>query len=312
MADLTKEGLVNYLVVLDKQGRQFMHVEESGWGEIIIPAPAENPEKTIEGMRIALFCSWEFGFLVLETLKEYEKHYPERINLVGLATDNPLNSDARISMKKRIWKFFDRPEHVIMETYIIESGLNHGIPVFTGEIKTQSFHDILLGWNPDVILVCVFGQIIDSFIINFPAYGIYNIHPSDLTLHLGAGPAPYEDLVQRKAKTTVWSVHQVSEEVDSGTVIGQSPPVNVVKSDGELPTNCLIVYDKLAEPLSHLVCRLTDELVKRFGQGKTGSIEYLDFSRIFSDEIKKKIMEPIINDTPSDTFPLPDPSALLK
>jgi hypothetical protein len=309
MPDITKEELVNYLVVLDKQGRRFIANEDSRWGELILPAIQENLQKTEDGIRIALFCSWEFGFLVLETLKEYEQRYSKRINLVGLATDNPLNSDSRISMKKRIWKFYDRPEHVIMETYMIESGLNHGIPVYTGEIKTRSFHDIILGWKPDVILVCVFGQVIDSFIINLPTYGIYNFHPSDLSVQHGAGPAPYDDLVQRDAKTTVWSVHQVSEEIDCGKVIGKSPPVNIRNTVGELPKSCLTVYDKLTEPLCHLVCRLTDELVTRFEKGIIGPLGHLDFNALISDATKKKLLEPISNDLPAEIFPLPDPTA---
>jgi len=203
MTDLRKEKPVNYLVEHDKPGRRIETFRDCHWGELILPAAGENPEKTAEGMRIALFCSWEFGYLVLQTLKEFEHRFPSRLNLVGLVTDNPVNHDARISMKKRIWRFFNRPKQVAMETHIIEQGLSHGLPLFPGEVKTESFHATLAGWRPDVILMCVFGQLVDADILSMPPYGMYNFHPSDLTLHMGAGPSPYDDLVNHDAATTV-------------------------------------------------------------------------------------------------------------
>jgi len=107
MTNLENEKLVNYLVVHDKPGRQFITEENTRWGGLLQPAPSENPDKTNDGLRIVLFGSWEFGYLVLETFKEYERRFPGKINLVGLVTDNPLNPDAKISLKKRIWNFIN-------------------------------------------------------------------------------------------------------------------------------------------------------------------------------------------------------------
>ena len=298
MRTLDNEKLVNYLVVLDRPGRQFNTEEDNRWGGLIQPAPSENPNKTNEGLRIVLFGSWEFGYLVLETLKEYERRFPGKVNLVGLVTDNPLNPDAKISLKKRVWQFIDLPFRFFDETFIIESGLSHGIPVYTGEIKIESFYRLMEQWAPDVILVCVFGQIINSFIINLPPYGIYNFHPSDLTKNQGAGPAPYEDLVTRNAGSTVWSVHHVSEEVDGGHVVGQSPPVNVRNAKGILPGNSLVVYHKLAEALTPLTFFLAEELSRRFEMNQPGPIDHIDFNSQISDEVKQKLMQPIIRDNP--------------
>jgi hypothetical protein len=243
---------------------------------------------------------------VLETLKEFENKYPKKINLVGLVTDDPLNPDAKISVKKRIWNLLDMPHRVIDETFIIGSGLKHGVPVYIGEVKVDSFHDILKEWNPDVILVCVFGQIIDSFTINLPRYGIYNFHPSDLSLHQGAGPAPYDDLVNRRAETDVWSVHYVSEEVDGGKVVGKSPPVRVLDEKGELPADPIVVYHKLAEVLSPLAINLMKELVQKFEINKPGRIEQIDFDSLIPENIKNKIMQPVTIDPWSDVLEIPD------
>jgi hypothetical protein len=305
MSNPENEKLIEYLVVMNKPGRRFSIKDDSRWGGLLEPGTMENPDKTGEGLRVALFASWDFGYLVLETLKEFEKDQPGRLNLVGLVTDNPLNPDAKISLKKRVWNLLEMPYRVIDETYIIESGLSHGIPVYTGEIKVPSFQSLLKQWNPDAILVCVFGQVIDSFIINLAPFGIYNFHPSDLSNHQGAGPAPYDDLVKYDLKTTVWSVHQVSEEIDGGAVMGNSPAINVRNEKGELPADPLKVYRKLAEALSPLTYFLIDELVKKHEQGKPERISSIDFSSLLPEAIAKKLMNPVTGNQPADALCLP-------
>ncbi|MCX6258158.1 MAG: formyltransferase family protein [Bacteroidia bacterium] len=302
---MENEGIINYLVVFNKPGRKYTKEIDTRWGGLIEPAKSEDPVKTDAGLRVVLFASWDFGYIVLKTLKEFENKYPGQLNIVGLVTDDPLSPNAKISLKKRVWSLLDMPYRVIDETFIIESGLSHGIPVYTGEVKVNSFHDILKKWNPDVILVCVFGQIIDSFTLKFPGYGIYNFHPSDLSLHQGIGPAPYEDLAIRKAKTAVWSVHQVIEEVDGGLVIGKSPPVCVLDLKGELPHDPLIVYHKLAEVLSPMVFFMMTELSGKFELKIPGKLEYINFENLIPDKIKTKIMLPATHDLWSDVLNIP-------
>jgi hypothetical protein len=296
LTNLENEKIVNYLVVLNKPGRRFTAAKDTRWGGLIEPDPAENPGKTDDGLRVVLFASWDFGYLVLETLKEFEKKYPGQLNLVGLVTDDPLNPDAKISLKKRVWNLLDLPYRVLDETFIIESGLSHGIPVYIGEVKINSFHSFMKKWNPDVILVCVFGQILDSFTINLPRYGIYNFHPSDLTKHQGAGPSPYDDLAERHAGTTLWSIHHVSEEVDCGQVVGQSPSVNVLDEIGELPKDPLVVYHKLGEALSPMAFFLVKELVRKFELNLPGRVDHINFDSLIPDKIKNRIMQPVKRD----------------
>ena len=311
MTDSENEKLIHYLVVLDKPGRRAERADGARWGEVILPAPSEVRDKKGDGLKILLMGSWQFGYIVLETLKNYERRFPERLNLVGFVTDHPLNPDAKISVKKRIWGKLELPLRVIDETTIIESALCHGVPVYTGEVKTDAFYQLMKQWHPDAIVVCVFGQVINSTIIDFPAYGIYNFHPSDLTRQYGAGPAPYEDLAARRAETTLWSVHHVSEEIDAGQVVGQSPPVKVLNADGLLPGDPLIVYNKIGEALSPLAFFLTDELCRRFEARKTGKIDHIDFPPLFSDEIKSRLLQPVVRNEPEDILLFPDRSLIV-
>ncbi len=306
MNNLENEKIVNYLVICNKAGRKFTSEPDNRWGGLMEPDPTENPDKTDAGLRVVLFASWDFGYLVLETLKEFEKEFPGQLNLVGLVTDNPLNPDAKISLKKRVWSLLNQPSRVIDETFVIESALSDGIPVYSGEVKVESFHRIIEKWNPEAILVCVFGQIIDSFTINFPRYGIYNFHPSDLSKHLGAGPSPYTDLAQRHAGTTVWSVHHLTGEVDGGEVVGKSPPVNVLDAKGVLPENPLVVYNKLAEALSPLAFFLVKEFERNFELNKPGRIDHIDFDNLIPENIKTRIMQPVARELWTDVLSIPD------
>ena len=306
MSEIENEKIVDYLVVINKLGRKFTAENDTLWGGLIEPNPSENIGKTSAGLKVALFASWDYGYLVLETLKEFENKYPNQLNLVGLVTDNSLNTDAKISLKKRVWSLLDKPSRVIDETLIIESGLSHGIPVYIGDIKANSFHDILKKWNPDAILVCVFGQLIDSYTLNFPSYGIYNFHPSDLSMQQGAGPAPYEDLAKRHAETGIWSVHHVTEDIDSGLVLGKSPPVCVRDEKGKLPVDPIIVYHKLAEILSPMTYFFTKELIQKFKLNRPGCINSVDFESLIPDNIKTVIMQPIAQDLWTDIQSIPE------
>ena len=311
MTNPGNEKLINYLVVLDRPGRKFTSESDTRWGGLIEPASGENPDKTACGMKVVLFASWEGGYLVLETMKAFEMRFPDKLNLVGVITDDPLDPDAKISIKKRIWGFLDIPDRVIDETTLINSALSYGIPVYTGEVKTNSFHRLIQKWNPDAIMVCIFGQLLDNFIIGLPPYGIYNFHPSDLLHGHGAGPAPYEDLSARHVDTTVWSVHHVTEKIDSGHVVGQSPPIYVLNTAGVLPVHPFVVYNRFAEALSPLVVIMVNELYRNYESKKTGFISHIDFPVMFPEEVSKKLMNPISIDNPVNIILKPDLSLFI-
>lgn len=305
MKDPENEYLVNYLVVMNKAGRRFSSADDNRWGGLLLPADTENPGKTDKGLKVALFASWKFGYILLETLKRFEDIYPGRLNLVGLVTDNPLNPDARISRKKRVWNALEIPIQVVHETGMIESGLSHGIPVYTGEVKIQSFYSLLREWNPDAILVCVFGQIIDPVIADYPPCGIYNFHPSDLAHHLGGGPAPINDLRERNADTTVWTVHFVSQELDAGHIVGQSPPIYIKNRSGMLPEDQFVIWDKVSEALSPLGYCMIEELCRHVESNRPGPVYTIDFEKLMPDEVKKKLILPITADSADDLLPEP-------
>ena len=208
--------------------------------------------KQAKGLRIVLFASYRTGLLLLKTLIKFEEKHPDKLSIIGLVTDDPLSPHARISMKRRIWRFFDDEKKLGIEEAIVETALAFGIPCYTGAVKTTYARKLIHRWNPDAIQVFVFGQIIDEPIIRMPVYGIYNYHPADLLHHHGAGPRPYQDLIERNASTSLFTIHQLSIELDAGHVLGQSPPINVRYRNGEISKNLLIIEDKMIEPMDYM------------------------------------------------------------
>ena len=121
-------------------------------------------------MRVVMFASFEFGYLALEAARAFAQRFPEKLFLAALVTDDPVNPEARIGLKKRIWKYFNSGERVHLETAIADSALGAGMDVFTGEVKVDGFRQRLVRWRPDAILSCGFGQVIDAPIIQAPPW----------------------------------------------------------------------------------------------------------------------------------------------
>lgn len=303
---LNPEELVDQNLLHDDKGRQIQtDVSDSIWGQLIYPSATEKKNKTDEGMRVVLFASYIYGYLLTETLREFEKRHPKRLNIVGLVTDDPASPDAKISKKRRIWRLYNQEETIDLETAMIESGLTSGIPVYSGAVKTEYFRALLKKWNPDVIITCVFGQIIDEPIINYPQFGIYNFHPADLLAGHGAGPQPFQDLIDRNAKTSKLTIHQLTVQLDSGPIVGQTPPINVRYADGSITDNILVLEDKLLHTFDITGAILIKALIHHFEHGVKGSLTKLDIERHFSDPIRKWLMEYIASDKVLEEFPEP-------
>ena len=290
----------------ENSARRIIRVEGSRWGRLILPAPDEADKRPGSGLRVLCIGSWTLGLLAFETLLSLETRKPEGINLVGLVTDDPLDVDAKISLKKRFWRYYEEPEREEYEWGILHQALPLGIPCYTGEIKSNAFRDILSKWAPEVIVVAAFGQVIDEAIIGFPAYGIYNVHPSDLLHCYGAGPQPWEDLVERKAFSTRVTLHRVSPTIDDGDIVSQSPEINVRLPDGSVSNDIRMIGEKVLAPVGPMVRELALALLKKKESGLKGPLDFLDFERIFGSTFKAKLMEPLDPVKRGHILPWPD------
>ncbi len=303
---MNSENTILANTVLGKNPRRRMKTpENTDWGRLFIPGENEERQENEKGLKVLAICSWTLGFLAFETLKLMERRLPGKIRIAGLVTDDPTDDKAKISMKRRFWRYYSPGEQKIFTEGILESALSAGIPCYTGQVKSSFFRNLLQRMNPDVIVVAGFGQLIDSPIINCPSMGIYNIHPADLLHHHGAGPQPWEDLIRRGADTTRVTVHRVSETIDSGDVVGQSPPVNVRLAQGKLSDNVRLIGEKTLMPVDHLTAELMSRILIKWNCGERGAVKEINFEALFSDEFKQRLMLPIDPGKEGHLLPLP-------
>lgn len=286
-------------------GREILVPLGTHWGHYILPARDENPTKNQGGLRVLAICSWTLGFLAFDTIKEYERTHPGQLSLVGLVTDDPLDAAAKISIQRRFWRYYNEPVREDYELGILQSALRFGVPCYTGEVKNDYFRNKLTSWQPDMIMVSAFGQVIDDSIIQVPPHGIYNVHPSDLLHSHGAGPQPWEDLVERQAVTTRTTLHQVSETIDDGQIVGQSPPINIRLADGSVSQDVRLIGEKTLLPVAPMVEKLLELVIAKKEAGQKGPVKHIDFEKVFPDSFKAKLMEPIDPGQRGQLVPLP-------
>ena len=275
---------------------------ESGWGAFYKPLKPKMDKK--EGLRTVLFVSCDCGNLMINDLSRYEALYPEKLNIVGIVTDDPIDPFAKISIKKRIWSQFPQEEHAAIFQKVIDSSINIGVSCYSGAVKTDYFREIYRKWNPEALLMFCFGQKIDAEIFDYPSMGAYNFHPSDLPKKVGAGTQPFQNAIQNGLKTAPMVIHKVTEIIDVGPVVGVSPHVNICLEDGSYPTSIITLLDKITSLGGWMGVALIDAIISMKQSGNIGYIKNIDFEEIMPQELKDVISLPAVNDL-SEKYAVP-------
>lgn len=268
-------------------------LDEARWGYLLSPAAtAPAPRGTGPALRVALFGSFWIGHAALRSILAVAARGPLPIRLVGVATDDPLSPGARISLRKRAWGLMAPEERRAVKLALLRRALSAGVPVYTGEVKTSGFREVFAGWGVDAVITCGFGQVLDRPLLDCPL-GAYNCHPTDLLNGHGAGPAPWDDMTARGVHHTVWSVHQMTEVVDAGRVIGQTPPINVGDAAGRLPEDRRAFFFKALAPIPWMVLSLLEALAARRGADAPGLIDTLDIGGTMPPALRARLLRPV-------------------
>ena len=115
----------------------------------------------------------------------------------------------------------------------------------------------LAGFQPDVIVVAAFGQILPQSILDVPAYGCINIHPSLLPKYRGASPVAAA--IMAGDEFTGVSIMLMEKGLDSGPVLARAQiPIASQDTTGSLTTKLALVASQLL--LDVLVFWLKGEL----------------------------------------------------
>lgn len=263
------------------------------WGGLYMPGhQLPVPEGSL---RTAIFGSTGAGELLMDSLIRFEHKFPKLLKIVGVATDDPVDPDSKISVQKRIWKYYREEEMIRMMNRVISLVTDAGIPCYTGGVKTGFFRDLFMQWNPELVIVCCFGQKIDSILYNYPDYGMYNFHPSDLAAKIGLGARPFHDTINNGKRISVMTVHRLTEQIDVGPVVGNSPPIYILTADGKYPDNILSLQEKIPSICGWLGIQLVQEVIQKKESGIKGDIGTIDFDSLTPEYIKELLMQPVVN-----------------
>lgn len=129
----------------------------------------------------------------------------------------------------------------LVSSPVKRAAMNWELPV----VQSVSFKEAavvaqLAGLHPDVIVVAAFGQILPQSVLDIPAYGCINIHPSLLPEFRGASPVAAAILAG--SEFTGVSIMLMDRGLDTGPVLARAQiPVSVQDTTGSLTAKLSLI-----------------------------------------------------------------------
>lgn len=157
-----------------------------------------------------------------------------------------------------------------------ELALEHNIPVLQPiKAREEDFIKELENYNPDLIVVAAYGQILPESILNLPKYGCINVHTSLLPKYRGASPIQWA-IMNGDEKTGVTIMH-MEASLDTGDIIIQEEVIIDKKE------TAATLHDKLA------ICggNLLLEAIKLLEEGRAPRIKQDDSKATYVKTIDK-------------------------
>ena len=136
-----------------------------------------------------------------------------------------------------------------------EKAVENNIKVYQPtKVRDGEFVEILKEYEPDVIVVVAFGQILSEDILNIPKYGCINVHGSILPKYRGAAPIQWS-IINGEEFGGVTTMY-MAKGLDSGDMILKAE--EKIKDDDTYGT----LYDRLSYIGADLLIRTLD-LIER-------------------------------------------------
>lgn len=156
--------------------------------------------------------------------------------------------------------------------------IEHGIEVFQPEkVREADAVARLYNYEPELIVVAAFGQILPKDLLEMPKYGCINVHAS-LLPHL-RGASPIQTSILLGDKETGVTIQQMGEGLDTGDIISQrSIPIKDDDTGGSL-------FDKLAE----LGAELAVDTIEDIAKGNTSPVPQDETHASYAKKIDKSM-----------------------
>ena len=141
----------------------------------------------------------------------------------------------------------------MVPTPVKACALEHGIPVLQPEkVKEPEFVEQLRYYEPDLIAVTAFGQILSEPILEMPKYGCINVHGSLLPKYRGAAPMQWS-IIDGEKVTGITTMY-MAKGLDSGDMLLKAE-VEITDED-----TFATIHDKMAVTGANLLLDTLDQL----------------------------------------------------
>src|SRR5687767_6296962 len=155
--------------------------------------------------------------------------------------------------------------------------LELGLPVMQPEkLSAPEAMQQLLAWNPDLIVVAAFGQILKKDVLDLPPHGCINVHASLLPRWRGA--APINAAILHGDKETGVTIMKMDVGLDTGPILRlRSIPLTGEDTAGFV-----------SEKLSHLGADLLIETLPDYLSGKLKPVPQPEEGMTYAPMLKKE------------------------
>lgn len=141
----------------------------------------------------------------------------------------------------------------MVPTPVKACALEHGILVLQPEkVKEPEFVEQLRSYEPDLIAVTAFGQILSEPILEMPKYGCINVHGSLLPKYRGAAPMQWS-IIDGEKVTGITTMY-MAKGLDSGDMLLKAE-VKITDED-----TFATIHDKMAVTGANLLLDTLDQL----------------------------------------------------
>ena len=123
-----------------------------------------------------------------------------------------------------------RTKKILTPCAVKSFALQKNLSVFSpNKIKDLDVFSQIKQQNPDIIIVCAYGQILPQDLLDLPRFGSFNIHFSFLPKFRGASPVQASILAGDS--TTGISIQKMVMKLDAGPILSESKPIKILESD---------------------------------------------------------------------------------
>ena len=138
----------------------------------------------------------------------------------------------------------DKPKgrgHNMAHPAVYDMAESYNIPIYQPvNLKKETFEDILVSVNPDIIVVTAYGKILPEYVLSYPKYGCINVHGSLLPKYRGAAPMQWA-IINGETKTGI-TIMYMEKGLDTGDMILKE----------EIDITCEDTYETLHDKMAEL------------------------------------------------------------